>query len=66
MFICARAQRQDGAKRWCQSAQALGLMPNSWINANILPSTGQENNIAQPKTDEWFSFSPHFSSFLTV
>ena len=23
-------------------------------------STGQENNIAQPKTDEWFSFSFHF------
>ena len=33
---------------------------------SILPSTGQENNIAQPDTDKWFSFSLHFSSFLTV
>ena len=24
---------------------------------NILPNTGQENNIAQPKTDQWFSLS---------
>ena len=24
--------------------------------ANILPSVVQENNIAQPKTDKWFSF----------
>ena len=34
-------------------------------HANILPSTGQENNIAQPKTDKWFNFSSHFS-FFTV
>ena len=27
---------------------------------------GQENSVAQPKTDKWFSFSLHFSSFLTV
>ena len=33
---------------------------------NILPSIGQENNIAQPKTDKWFSFTLHFSSVLTV
>ena len=27
---------------------------------------GQENSVAQPKTDKWFSFSLHFSLFLTV
>ena len=32
-------------------------------HTNILPSTGQENNTAQPKTDKWFSFPSHFSSF---
>ena len=35
-------------------------------HANILPSTEQENNIAQPKTDKWFSFLSHFSSFFIV
>ena len=24
-------------------------------NANIVPSIGHENNIAQPKTDKWFN-----------
>ena len=33
---------------------------------NILPNAGQESNIAQPKTNKWFSFSLHFSSFLIV
>jgi len=36
------------------------------VKTEKLPSTGQENNIAQPKTDKWFSFSLHFSLFLTV
>ena len=35
-------------------------------HASILPSIGQENSVAQPKTDKWFSFSSHFSSFFTV
>ena len=30
---------------------------------NILPNTGQENNLAQPKADKWFRFSLHFSFF---
>ena len=30
-------------------------------HANILPSTGQENNTAQSRTDKGFSFSSHFS-----
>ena len=33
---------------------------------NSLPNTGQEDNRAQSKIDKWFSFSLHFSSFLTV
>ena len=32
--------------------------------ASILPSPGQENNIAQAKTDTWFSFPSHFFLFL--
>ena len=32
----------------------------------ILPSTGQKNNIAKPKTDKLFRFSSHFSSFFTI
>ena len=32
----------------------------------IFPSTGHENNIAQPKVDKWFSSSSYFSSFFTV
>ena len=27
---------------------------------NILPSTGRENNTAQPETDQWFSSPSHF------
>ena len=30
---------------------------------DLLPSTGQENNVAQPNTAKWFSFSLHFSSW---
>ena len=32
-------------------------------NLQIRPSTGLENNTAQPKTDKWFSSTSHFSSF---
>ena len=32
----------------------------------ILLNTGQENNITQPKTNKFFSFSSHFPSFFTV
>ena len=32
----------------------------------ILPSIGQENNTARLKTDKWFSFPSHLSSFFTV
>ena len=32
----------------------------------LLASTGQENNTAQPKTDKWFSFPSHFSSFFAI
>ena len=32
---------------------------------NILPNTGQENNIAQPKTEKWFGF-PFLSSFFLL
>ena len=35
-------------------------------HANILPSTGQENNIAQPKTDKWFSSPSQFSTFFII
>ena len=28
--------------------------------------TGQKNDIVQPKTDKWFSFPSHFSSFFAV
>ena len=28
--------------------------------------TRQENSIVQPKTDKWFGFPSHFSSFFTV
>ena len=35
-------------------------VPNRWKMIRILPNTGQENNIAQPKTDKWFSFSLNF------
>ena len=28
--------------------------------SDLLSSTGQENNIVQPKTDKWFSFWSHF------
>ena len=42
------------------------IITNIIEDANIFPSTGQENNIAQPKTDKWFSFTLYFSLFLTI
>ena len=33
-------------------------------HSNILPKIGQENNIAQPKTDKWFAFQ-HSSKHWT-
>ena len=33
------------------------------VTARVL-STGQRNNIAQPKPDKWFCFSSYFSLFL--
>ena len=53
----------------------VNLSGHSWI----LPSTGQENNIAHQtqisgltfrfafhRSDKWFNFPLHFSSFLTI
>ena len=42
------------------------IITNIIEDANILSSIGQENNIAQPKTNKWFSFTLHFSLFLTI
>ena len=36
------------------------------FHANIPPSTGHENNIAQPKVDKCLGSPSHFSSFFTV
>ena len=33
---------------------------------HVLPSTGQENNTAQPKTDKQPSFPSNFSWFFTI
>ena len=46
--------------------QKLNRQKRVSCHANILPSTGQENNVAQPKPDKWWSFSSNFSSFFTV
>ena len=35
-------------------------------HASFLPSSGHENNIAQPKTDKCLSCPSHFSLFFTV
>ena len=35
-------------------------------HANIPPITGLENNLVQPKIDQWLSSPSHFSSFFTV
>ena len=35
-------------------------LKQEWLQAFVLPSTGQENNISQPKTEKWFSFPSHF------
>ena len=35
-------------------------------SASLLPSTGQENNIVQPKTGKWFSFPFHHQVFLVL
>ena len=41
--------------------QVTGKVHN--VKANILPSTGHENNIAQPKADKRLTSASHFSLF---
>ena len=62
-------QREVGGSAGVSIAHTVKSMPNwlffLWTNEQI-KLTGQKNNIAQPNTDKWFSFSLHFSLFLTV
>ena len=56
-------------ERWVYESEAYEFVKKeseTRMTASVLPSTGQENNIAQPKTNKWFSFSSQFSSFITV
>ena len=43
----------------------MGLRVGVWenVDANNLPSTGHENNTAQPKSDKWLTSTFNFSSF---
>ena len=57
--------REARLQQWPYGAMRANI--EDILKTNIRPTnTGQENNIAQPKTDKWFSFSFHFSSFVTV
>ena len=62
-------QREVGGSAGVSIAHTVKSMPNwlffLWTNEQI-KLTGQKNNIAQPNTDKWFSFSLHFSPFLIV
>ena len=49
-------------------ADVLDVVSSVWGNAgmtrtNMLPNTGHENNIAQPRTDKWLSPPAHFDRF---
>ena len=52
----------EGRKKqeWLMTAGILKQDPNT----QKVQKNGQENNIAEPKTDKWFSLPSHFSSFF--
>ena len=59
LFIKLQNDTLTTVKRWKPMKNEI----KANVSCNILPSTRQENNTAQPKTNKWFSFSSHFSLF---
>ena len=59
-----REKRNKSKTKWTASVPKQDFLKTTTKNTelkSILPSIGQENNIAQPKTDKLFSSPSHFS-----